>query len=74
VRAAARGEAALSPTVAARLVSRVRGPEPGALSPREREILGFVARGVSNKDVSRRLFISEATVKPTWPTPTPSWA
>ena len=63
VRAAARGETILSPTVAARLVSRVRGPEPGALSQREREILGLIARGASNKEAGRRLFISEATVK-----------
>jgi DNA-binding NarL/FixJ family response regulator len=63
VRAAARGEAALSPTVASRLVGRVRGVDPGGLSQREVEILDLIAHGASNREAARRLFISEATVK-----------
>ncbi|NUR32289.1 MAG: response regulator transcription factor [Catenulispora sp.] len=62
VRAAARGETVLAPPVAARLLGRVRAEGP-ALSQREREILESVAEGLSNRQISRRLFISEATVK-----------
>ena len=65
VRAAARGDSVLSPSVANRLVGRVRAPVPvsEALSQRELEVLGLVARGAGNRDAARRLFISEATVK-----------
>jgi DNA-binding NarL/FixJ family response regulator len=65
VRAAARGDSVLSPSVASRLVGRMRAPAPAAetLSQRELDVLGLVARGVGNKDAARRLFISEATVK-----------
>jgi DNA-binding NarL/FixJ family response regulator len=66
VRAAAHGEAVLSPAVAARLMSRVRAPAaPGAepLSQRELEVLELVAAGTTNREAAARLFISEATVK-----------
>ncbi|MFC5145765.1 response regulator [Streptomyces aureoversilis] len=62
VQASARGETVLAPPVAARLLGRVRSGRP-ALSPRETEILGLLAEGLANKQISRRLFISEATVK-----------
>ncbi|MDP9861322.1 MULTISPECIES: response regulator [Streptosporangium] len=62
VQSAARGEAVLSPSVATRLLGRMRTPvEP--LSPRELEVLGLIARGATNREAARRLFISEATVK-----------
>ena len=65
VRAAARGEAVLSPSVATRLLGQVRQPardrEP--LSQRELDILGLIAQGCSNREAAARLYISEATVK-----------
>ncbi len=60
IRAAARGEAPLAPKVAMTLV---REPAAAVLSERETEILGYVAAGMSNKLIARRLGIAEATVK-----------
>jgi DNA-binding NarL/FixJ family response regulator len=62
VRAAARGEAALSPSVARRLVQQVRGSDE-RLTPRETQVLAAVARGLSNAAIGSELFITEATVK-----------
>ncbi|GAA0960921.1 response regulator transcription factor [Kribbella koreensis] len=63
VRAAAAGESVLSPSVASRLVSRVRTPDTGPLTQREIEVLELVAAGNTNRETAVRLFISEATVK-----------
>ncbi|KAA2254530.1 response regulator transcription factor [Solihabitans fulvus] len=63
VRAAARGEAVLSPSVATRLLSQVRTPAREPLSQRELEVLGLIARGATNREAAGKLFISEATVK-----------
>ncbi|GAB3300511.1 response regulator transcription factor [Geodermatophilus aquaeductus] len=63
VRAAARGETVLAPPVAARLVSRMRAPAAEAPTARELEVLGGVARGLTNAEIGRELFIGEATVK-----------
>ncbi len=61
VRAAARGQTVLAPSVATRLVTSVRGTD--RLTDREVEVLRLVARGLSNAAVGRELFITEATVK-----------
>lgn len=63
IRAAARGETVLTPSVAARLVHRMRGPVPESLSPREIQVLELVAVGCTNAEIGRRLHIAEATVK-----------
>ncbi|MGZ4194741.1 MAG: response regulator [Solirubrobacteraceae bacterium] len=63
VRAAAHGESVLAPTVAARLLSRVRSPGQEPLSQRELEVLELVAAGSTNREAAARLFISEPTVK-----------
>ncbi|MGH3712807.1 MAG: response regulator [Micromonosporaceae bacterium] len=63
VRATARGQATLSPTVATRLVARSRQGRAETLTTREIGVLEAVAEGLSNKDISQRLHISQATVK-----------
>ncbi|GLZ78703.1 DNA-binding response regulator [Actinorhabdospora filicis] len=59
---AARGETVLAPSVATRLVSRVRAPAR-TLTARETQVLRMVAEGASNAAIARELFITEATVK-----------
>jgi DNA-binding NarL/FixJ family response regulator len=75
VRAAQRDAALVSPRIAAALMSRISelanwGPETDtgaasieALTPREREVLGLVAQGLSNKEIAERLYIQTGTVK-----------
>lgn len=63
VRTAARGGAALSPTVAAKVLAHMRGDRGAGLSGRELEVLSAVACGQSNKQIARTLRLSEATVK-----------
>ncbi len=63
VRAAADGKVVLSPSVATRVVGRMRAPIREPISQRELEVLELVAQGTSNRDAAARLFISEATVK-----------
>ncbi|MCM4085073.1 response regulator [Paractinoplanes hotanensis] len=63
VRAAARGETVLSPSVTARLVDRLRPGRPETLSRREVDVLRLVAAGHTNAEIGRALFITEATVK-----------
>lgn len=63
IRAASTGESVLTPSVASRLMTRMRAPAEENLSAREIEVLELVARGNSNKDVGKALHISTATVK-----------
>lgn len=66
VRSVVAGETVLAPSIAAKLVSRVRQDATSAapsLSPRELEVLRLVSDGRSNPEIARALFIGEATVK-----------
>lgn len=62
IRSAAAGISALSPTIATRLLGRTQKPDE-TLTAREIEVLELLARGYSNKELGRALFVSEGTVK-----------
>ncbi|MFF3500514.1 response regulator [Streptomyces sp. NPDC003247] len=71
VRTVAAGQSLLDPSATARLMARLRQgqepePEPDALpglTAREREILALIGEGLTNRQIGRRLYLAEKTVK-----------
>jgi DNA-binding NarL/FixJ family response regulator len=64
LRRLADGETVVDPTIVARLFARKRHTDPlDQLTEREREVLGLVAEGLSNRALAARLFVTERTVE-----------
>jgi two-component system, NarL family, response regulator DevR len=67
IRRVAAGQSLLDPAVTARVLERIRGregpPELRRLSSRERDILGLIAEGCTNREIATRLGLTEPTVK-----------
>lgn len=63
VRNAASGEMALGPRIAEKVTQRLLNPSKTTLSRREIEVLELASQGNPNKEIARKLFITEATVK-----------
>jgi len=63
IRTVAEGKSPLAPGVATRLMQRMRDTDEEGLSTREIEVLELVARGTSNKEIAKQLWVSETTVK-----------
>jgi len=67
VRLVHEGEALLDPQIAGRVMEEVAHPpaagDLASLTPREREVLGLLARGLTNRQIAAELVVSEKTVK-----------
>jgi DNA-binding NarL/FixJ family response regulator len=73
IRAVHRGDGLLDPAVTATVLAEVARPGPAtgdrpdpgfdSLTPREREVLGLLGRGMTNAAIARELFVAEKTVK-----------
>jgi two-component system response regulator DevR len=70
IRTVAAGVSLMDPAVTGRVLARVRSPRAGtaasplgSLTPRETEILGLIAEGMSNREIATTLFLAEKTVK-----------
>jgi two-component system response regulator DevR len=68
IRQIAAGRSLMDPNVTERLLQRLREGEPkderlASLTEREREILGFIADGMTNRQVGEHLFLAEKTIK-----------
>jgi len=69
IRRVARGESLLDPAITARVLERLRNPEPSSdspidkLSPQERRILDYIAEGMTNRQIGEAMYLAEKTVK-----------
>ena len=72
VRTVASGQSMLDPATTARLMRTLRAdpaetpalsPELASLSPRERDILALIGDGLTNREIGKKLYLSEKTVK-----------
>lgn len=68
IRRVASGQSLLDPTVTARVLERLRAPQPvdegiASLTPQERHILDLIAEGLTNRQIGERMFLAEKTIK-----------
>jgi DNA-binding NarL/FixJ family response regulator len=66
VRRVGRGESLLDPSLTARVLERLRNPEPdelAELTDQERRILDYISEGMTNRQIGEQLFLAEKTVK-----------
>jgi two-component system response regulator DevR len=69
IRRVARGESLLDPAVTARVLERLRSPQPpaedplGDLTPQERRILDHIEEGMTNRQIGEAMYLAEKTVK-----------
>src|SRR5690606_11466981 len=64
----ATGESLLDPKATARVIERVRNPPPederlASLSPQEQKILGYLAEGMTNRQIAEQMYLAEKTIK-----------
>jgi len=68
VRRVAAGQSLIDPSVTARLLDRVRtgqgtGSELSSLTPQETRLLGYIAEGLTNREIAEKMSLAEKTVK-----------